>query len=124
MATPLQAIRQKCRWCSLDQAQEIQLCRSERSCPLWPLRFRKRVPGLSRFKAIRAKCLDCVGGSHKDAQDCDPNSDKCPLWLFRFGTNPNISEPTRQKHRGAIFNSLRKNADPRAVSDTNAERAV
>lgn len=35
---PLKAIRVYCRWCTLDQAKEIQLCPSTQ-CPLWRYRF-------------------------------------------------------------------------------------
>lgn len=119
--TPLEAIRQKCRWCCLDQPKEIELCQSEKSCPIWPLRFGKSVPGLSPLKAIRAKCLDCVGGSPSDVRECEDM--ECSICQFRFGTNPNISESTRQKRREAIFNSLQKNAAPRGDSRTNGMRA-
>jgi hypothetical protein len=34
------------------------------------------------LKAIRAKCIDCLGGSADEAKKC------CALWPFRMGTNP------------------------------------
>lgn len=122
--SPLEAIRQKCRWCCLDQTQEIELCQSQKTCPIWPLRFGKSVKGISPLKAIRAKCLDCVGGGPSDVKDCDPASDNCALWPFRFGTNPNYSEATRQACRQRRLNSLLKNAKLRADSDTNRGRVV
>ncbi len=42
-------------------------------------------------KAIRAKCLDCCCGQKAEVADC-PAQD-CPLWPFRFGTNPYRSKP-------------------------------
>lgn len=40
----------------------------------------------SPAKAIRAKCLDCCGGSANEVRLCTaPN---CPLYHFRFGKNP------------------------------------
>ncbi len=42
---------------------------------------------LTPLKAIRAKCLDCAGGSCKEVRLC-PNAD-CPLHFFRAGKNPN-----------------------------------
>ena len=40
------------------------------------------------LKSIRAKCLDCCGGSAKEVRLC-PIPD-CPLFPFRFGKNPNL----------------------------------
>ena len=37
-------------------------------------------------KAIRAKCLDCCCGQANEVKLC-PCPD-CPLYPFRFGTNP------------------------------------
>jgi hypothetical protein len=102
MSTPMEAIRMKCRWCCLDQPQEIRLCRSERSCPVWPLRFGKGMRGISPLKQIRLKCLDCTGGSPKDVKACDPTFDHCTLWPFRFGTNPHYSEEAREQRRAGF----------------------
>ena len=52
---------------------------------------------LSRGKAIRAKCLDCCCGSPSEVARC--HIVKCPLWPFRFGTNPFT---TRTGNPGAI----------------------
>lgn len=38
------------------------------------------------LKAIRAKCLECQGGSLKAIRLCQ--SYECSLWEFRFGKNP------------------------------------
>src|SRR5262249_46684144 len=38
------------------------------------------------LKAIRAKCLDCSGGSHAEIADCLVKS--CALYPFRMGKNP------------------------------------
>jgi hypothetical protein len=122
--TPLKAIRLKCRWCCLDQVHEIQLCHSEKSCPVWPLRFGKGVRGMSPLKAIRAKCLDCVGSSPSEVKACEQASGICALWPFRFGTNPNFSEATREKRKAARLKFLHEKGAPRRDSDTNADRAV
>ena len=37
-------------------------------------------------KAIRAKCLDCSGGSSDNVKTCPVTS--CPLYPFRLGSNP------------------------------------
>jgi hypothetical protein len=40
----------------------------------------------SPIKAIRAKCVDCSGGSMAEARLCALTH--CPLWAFRMGHNP------------------------------------
>jgi len=123
MSTPLEAIRLKCRWCCLDQPKGIQLCRSDKSRPVWPLRFGKSVRG-TPLKAIRAKCLDCVGGSPFEVKECDPTHDNCALWPFRFGTNPNYGEAAREQRRAARLKYLREKAAPPGDFGTNVGRVV
>lgn len=41
-----------------------------------------RSPG----RAIRAKCIDCSGGSTEEVKKCTVKD--CPLYAFRFGKNP------------------------------------
>lgn len=43
----------------------------------------ERVVGL---KAIRAKCIDCSGGSQSEVRKCTVTY--CPLWPLRMGTVP------------------------------------
>jgi len=38
---------------------------------------------LTRKKAIRLKCLDCMAGQVKEVRLC--LSRDCPLWIFRMG---------------------------------------
>lgn len=40
----------------------------------------------SPLKAIRANCLQCVGGSSNEVKNC--TSKTCYLYPFRFGKNP------------------------------------
>ncbi len=52
------------------------------------------------LKAIRAKCLDCSGGSHAEVADCLVKS--CALYPFRMGRNPwreAVSESQREASR-------------------------
>lgn len=58
----------------------------------------KRV---SPLKAIRLKCLDCCCGSSNEVKLC--TVEKCPLYLFRFGKNPNRAGIGN--HSAAIPNS-------------------
>lgn len=56
------------------------------------------------LKAIRAKCLDCSGGSPKEVADCLVRD--CALFPFRLGTNPwraPISEARRESARQALL---------------------
>ena len=41
---------------------------------------------LSAIRAIRAKCIDCSGGSPSEARKCTAIG--CALWPYRMGTNP------------------------------------
>ena len=42
--------------------------------------------GMTVGQAIRAKCLDCSGGSYAEVARC--HLEHCPLHPFRFGKNP------------------------------------
>ncbi len=44
---------------------------------------------LRPLRAIRLKCVDCSAGQPKEVRLCQ--SDECPLFLYRFGKNPNRS---------------------------------
>jgi hypothetical protein len=55
---------------------------------------------LNPQRAIRAKCLDCSGGSVQVVSDC--SCPDCPLYPFRLGKNPMrekrvMSDEQRQK---------------------------
>jgi hypothetical protein len=46
----------------------------------------KRAVDLRPLKAIRAKCIDCSGGSTSVATECHILD--CPLWPYRLGRRP------------------------------------
>lgn len=50
---------------------------------------------LTRREAIRAKCLDCCGGSIAEVRHCTLES--CPLWRYRTGreVNKNVQESNK-----------------------------
>lgn len=50
----------------------------------------KRAADLTPGKAMRAKCLDCSGGSAKDATECHILD--CPLWPYRTGRRPKFAK--------------------------------
>ena len=41
---------------------------------------------MTPMKAIRAKCIDCSGGSVYEPKYCTVK--QCPLWPYRDGHNP------------------------------------
>lgn len=41
---------------------------------------------LTPLKAIRAKCIDCSGGSVYEPANC--TVERCPLYIYREGHNP------------------------------------
>lgn len=88
--SPLEAVKAHCRWCCNDQHPR-ELCVSEK-CPLFLFRTGRAVAGISRLKAIRARCKDCAGGSLVDVRTCTV---LCPLRPFRMGTNENYGAELR-----------------------------
>lgn len=59
----------------------------------------------SPVKAIRAFCLDCVGGSANEVKLCP--STKCALRPFRFGKNPFTKRELTDEQRAAAAERLR-----------------
>lgn len=45
---------------------------------------------MTPIKAIRAKCIDCCGGSKKEARLCPAAN--CPLYPYRMGHRPKPGE--------------------------------
>lgn len=60
----------------------------------------------SPLKAIRAFCLDCVGGSAQDVKEC--SSKICVLKPFRFGKNPYTKRELTEEQRQLTAERLRK----------------
>jgi len=48
--------------------------------------WREKMKILRPLKAIRAKCLDCCGGSAREVALCE--IEDCPLFPYRFGKRP------------------------------------
>lgn len=55
-------------------------------------RYTRRIS--SPLTAIRAKCVDCSGGSPAEVRRC-PNV-HCTLWPFRMGSNPFFGKLTER----------------------------
>ena len=60
------------------------------------------------LKAIRAKCLDCSGGSHAEVADCRVRS--CALYPFRMGKNPWRAELSAEQRAERAAHLRRPNA--------------
>jgi hypothetical protein len=72
----------------------------------------KSTKSLSIFRAVRAKCIDCAGGSRKYVKFCPGDglhALRCALWPFRFGLRPE----TARKRYGADL------LDPQAMPDAS-----
>jgi hypothetical protein len=91
-------------------------------------RFRERI---SRGRAIRLKCSACMGGDAdrmpkgeiaRAIDEC--GSCMCPLWPFRFGTDPRRPEASEAKREAARANAKRflRRPDGIAVSSAQNER--
>lgn len=50
----------------------------------------ERILACNPLRSIRNKCKECRGGNTDDVGCCDIYN--CPLWDFRFGTNPYKAE--------------------------------
>ena len=59
----------------------------------------------SPIKAIRAFCLQCLGGSAADVKTC--TVEHCALWHFRHGKNPYRKPPTEKQREAGRKNARR-----------------
>jgi hypothetical protein len=55
---------------------------------------------LTPVKAIRAKCIDCMGGSSKEVRLC--NIPECSLFPYRLGKNPARARKGGDKQRNPL----------------------
>lgn len=72
-------------------------------------------------KAIRRKCVDCMGGSIEAIRDC--MSTNCALWPFRMGRNPFRAAPTEAQMESARANADRLRSLPRRAADKTSPAA-
>lgn len=69
----------------------------------------------SPLKAIRAKCIDCSGGSAHEVSLCTATG--CPLYAYRFGTNPHRSPRVLSEgHRAALAEGRARAAQNRQTA--------
>ena len=90
-------------------------------------RFVERMPAL---RAIRLKCAGCMGGDAdrmprgEVAQAIDEcSSTGCPLWAYRFGTDPWRPEPSEAQRATGRGSIARARARLEAGQTTSAENA-
>ena len=109
--TALKAIRAFCTDCQGDggNLQWVERC-PHTECPLSAYRSGKALPAGQHqpTKAIRRFCTDqCQSGApSEEVKNCQGDTPAvpdalapCPLFKFRFGRNPNISEKTKAARR-------------------------
>jgi hypothetical protein len=54
----------------------------------------------SVLEAVRAKCIDCCGGSVSEARKCVAVS--CTLWPFRMGSNPLVRRTLTEEQKQVL----------------------
>lgn len=57
-------------------------------------------------KAIRKKCLECMGNSRREVLDCP--STECPIYPFRLGKNPYRTRVMTDEQKQAAAERMRK----------------
>lgn len=53
------------------------------------------------MQAIKQKCIECSGGSTAEVKLC--NIEKCALYPYRLGKDPNISSRQLSEEQRALF---------------------
>jgi len=75
----------------------------------------------SPIKAIRAKCVDCSGGSVYEVKSC-PITD-CPLYVFRAGKNPfrkkRVLTPAQRENIKFAQQALKRQREKQAPQQTD-----
>lgn len=68
-------------------------------------------------KIIRKKCLDCCGQQKGEVRKCVVTD--CPLWAFRMGVNPFLSEKRKanKSYFGGAHKRREKDLDLKEESD-------
>lgn len=67
----------------VERSARAASCRTDYDAII--VKFREKAT--NRKNAIRAMCVECMGGMVYEVAKC--TSTRCPLWAFRMGENPN-----------------------------------
>ena len=70
---------------------------------------------MTPVKAIRAKCLDCCGGSPQEVRLCPAHD--CTLYPFRMGKNTNIRREYTDEQRREMAQRLTRSPRPAPSAD-------
>ena len=54
------------------------------------------MSGLTPIRSIRAKCIDCSGGSKREVRLCSVRT--CPSWPYRLGRRPRVGSEEEKVH--------------------------
>lgn len=76
---------------------------------------------MSPGQALRARCIDCCGGSSNEVRLCTAVA--CPSWPFRMGKNPwrqPLSEAQREARRANASRMLFAGGNPAQGMDSDA----
>jgi len=114
---PRETVRAYCTQClGLRQfsADEVKNCTGDAvKCPFFSYRLGKRVS----VKIMRKFCLDCTNGDREYVAKCPATT--CPVYPYRFGTNPALigkrTLPDVLKH----FNESRRDVSNSGMDSTN-----
>jgi hypothetical protein len=68
---------------------------------------------MTRKEAIRAKCLDCCGGSRVEVRRCD--DEDCPLWPYRLGTHARINSDVKTAAKRRVLETISEDEYQEAV---------
>jgi hypothetical protein len=60
---------------------------------------------MTRKQAIRAKCLDCCGGSRAEVKRCE-SEDCCALWPYRLGTHARINSDVKTAAKRGVLDTI------------------
>ena len=73
----------------------------------------------SPYQAIRAKCLDCAGGSYNEVKLCIVTD--CPSWAWRFGCH---AQTAHRKHPHLLDAPLVRRVVPQAAAIVGSDSAA
>ena len=112
--SPLRSIRDFCLECQGGSFTEVHAC-TDRACPLYAYRHGKALAKGKHqpTRVMKRYCLEyCqAGAGNEKVKNCQGDkaaTGPCPIFPFRLGKNPNISEMTREKRRRAACRQTAK----------------
>ena len=79
-------------------------------------------PITSPLKAIRANCVDCMGGHARLVSSCELVD--CPLWPYRMGKNPFHTRKMTDEQRQRLVDQGKRAAAEKTVSNGRSERVA